>query len=239
MSVRRQLRRVIPDPLRQRLYDWSPSRRRRWREVPGIERVPAEAGVALTFDDGPDPRFTPTLLDVLDELGARATFFVVGERIAGSEELLREMESRGHEIALHGMTHRRHDRLSHAEARAELSEGLAAIESAAVARPRWYRPPYGGSSPTLARLCGELGLGLAYWSSWGQDWDPIPATRIAGLVVRDLAPGAVILLHDSPLYAEREEAGPTIEAMPIIAGTARERGLPLISLGEAIESPTG
>src|SRR5712675_1844997 len=156
MSLRRKVRGAIPMPLRQRLYDWSPSRRRRWREVPGLERVPPGAGAALTFDDGPDPEFTPRLLDALDAAEAGATFFVVGERVPGNEELLREIEARGHEIALHGMTHMRHDRLDEARARAELSDGLGAIAAAGVARPRWYRPPYGGSSPALAGTCEEL-----------------------------------------------------------------------------------
>lgn len=235
MSARRHLRRAIPRPLRRRLYDWSPARRRRWRETPGVERVALATAAVLTFDDGPDPRFTPPLLDALDAAGAKATFFVVGEQVRGSEALLREMESRGHEIALHGMSHRRHDRLDDEQARAELTEGLAAIETAAVARPRWYRPPYGATSPALATFCGELGLGLAYWSAWGQDWESIPASRIASLVARDLEPGAVILLHDSPRYGEREDASPTIDAIPIIAAAAAEQGLDLVALGGALE----
>lgn len=236
MSARRKIRRAIPRPLRQLLYDWSPSRRRRWREVPGIERLPGDGAVAITFDDGPDPEFTPPLLEALSEAGANATFFVVGERLAGSEELLREIEARGHEVALHGMTHRRHDRLDETEARAELTEGLAAIERAGVRRPRWYRPPYGGSSPALARLCEELGLGLAYWSAWGQDWEAISARRIASLVLRDLGPGGIVLLHDSSLYAERDDAGPTVEAIPLIAAAARKQGLEMVSLGAAFDA---
>ena len=236
MSARRKVRGAIPRPIRQRLYDWSPSRKRRWREVPGIERVSPSAGVALTFDDGPDREFTPALLDALDASEAKATFFVVGERVPGSEDLLAEMVSRGHEIALHGMRHRRHDGLDEAAARAELSEGLAAIETAGVPRPRFYRPPFGGSSPTLARLCAELDLGLAYWSSWGQDWEPIPAERIAALVNRDLDPGAIVLLHDSPLYAEREDAGPTTAAIAPIAAAAAAQELRLRTLGAALDA---
>jgi peptidoglycan/xylan/chitin deacetylase (PgdA/CDA1 family) len=222
--------------VRQRLYDWSPSRRRRWKQVPGLERVPAAGAAALTFDDGPDPVYTPRLLDALDAAGAKATFFVVGERIPGQEELLVEMERRGHEIGLHGMTHRRHDDLDEAQARAELDDGLAAIAAAGVARPRWYRPPYGGSSPALARFCGELDLGLAYWSTWGQDWEPLGADRIARLVLRDLGDGAVILLHDSPLYAEREDAGPTIAAIAPIAAAAAAGQLQLRTLSAALDA---
>lgn len=236
MSLRRKLRRAIPRPVRQRLYDWSPSRKKRWREVPGVERLPDGGTFALTFDDGPDAEFTPPLLDALEQAGATATFFVVGERLPGCEELLREMEARGHEIALHGMTHRRHDGLSDAEARAELTEGLAAIEAAGVQRPRWYRPPYGGSSPTLGRLCEELGLGLAYWSTWGQDWEEIPASRIGALVLRDLGPGGIVLLHDSPLYAERDDAGPTTEAVAPIVAAARAKNLQPVTLGNAFDA---
>jgi peptidoglycan-N-acetylglucosamine deacetylase len=237
MSVRRRVRSAIPPWVRQRVYDSRRSKRRAWLRAPGIEAVPAPAGAALTFDDGPDPQYTPPLLDALDAAGAKATFFVVGERVEGSEELLREIEERGHEVALHGMTHRRHDRLSEDDARAELREGLAAIEAAAVTRPRRYRPPFGGTSPQLARLCAELGLELAYWSAWGQDWEPIPAERIAGLVERDLEPGAVILLHDSALYAERGDARATIEAVPPIAAAARSRGIGLTSLERALATP--
>lgn len=237
VSFRRNVRSAIPRPVRQRLYDWSPSRKRRWREVPGLESLPPSGLVALTFDDGPDPRFTPPLLDALAEAGATATFFVVGERLPGAASLIGEIEERGHEIALHGMTHRRHDGLDEAAARAELTDGLAAIEAAGANRPRWYRPPYGGSSPILARLCQELDLGLTYWSAWGQDWEAISARRIADLVLRDLGPGGIVLLHDSPLYAERDDATPTIDAIPLLADALHQQGgLRATSLGSASDA---
>jgi peptidoglycan/xylan/chitin deacetylase (PgdA/CDA1 family) len=237
MSVRRKVRGLVPSAVRQRIYDRRRSQRGAWKGAPGIETVPASAGAALTFDDGPDPEHTPLLLDALDAAAAKATFFVVGERVAGNEYLLRQIESRGHEVALHGMRHRRHDNLDDAQARAELTEGLAAIEGASVARPHRYRPPFGATSPALARFCDELGLELAYWSAWGQDWEPLPAARIAALIERDLKPGAVILLHDSALYAEREDPRATIEAVPQIAAAAEARGIELTSLRRALAAP--
>jgi peptidoglycan/xylan/chitin deacetylase (PgdA/CDA1 family) len=235
MSLRRRVRGLVPAPVRQRIYDARRAGRRQWREAPGVEAVPPTAGAALTFDDGPDPEFTPALLEALEAAGAKATFFVVGERVAGNEALLREIDARGHEVGLHGMRHRRADRLSDQEARAELTDGLAAIEAASVPRPRRYRPPFGGTSPALAGLCAEIGLELAYWSAWGQDWEPLPAARIAALVERDLRPGAVVLLHDSALYAERGDARPTVEAVPLIAAAARDEGIALVSLAGALD----
>jgi peptidoglycan/xylan/chitin deacetylase (PgdA/CDA1 family) len=197
--------------------------------------VPAGAGIALSFDDGPDEGCTPRLLDVLDELGATATFFVIGERVAQSPDLTRQIAERGHELGLHGMTHCHHDRLPAEQARKELSGGLEAIEAATGRRPRLYRPPYGASSPQLASICTELDLQLAYWSTWGQDWEAISATEIARLVLRDCDAGSVVLLHDSPLYAERDDAGPTVESIPIIAAAARDRSLDLVSLEMALD----
>jgi peptidoglycan/xylan/chitin deacetylase (PgdA/CDA1 family) len=228
---RRQVRRAIPKPLRHLLYDISPSRSRRWRENPGIERVGGDA-VALTFDDGPDADGTPEVLAALDELDARATFFVVGEQLRDHPELARRMRDDGHEMALHGMTHRRHDGLSPEEAQEELGAGIEEFERVLGARPRWYRPPFGRSSPALASVCDELDLELAYWSTWGFDWEPLSAAEIARVILRDLGAGTIVLLHDSPRYAERDDARPTAEALAAIAAAAREQGLEVGPLGD-------
>jgi peptidoglycan/xylan/chitin deacetylase (PgdA/CDA1 family) len=233
-QLRRALRRAIPRPVRQRLYDWSPSRSRRWQRVPGLETVPPVAGAVLTFDDGPDPEATPAVLAALAATGARATFFVLGTHAREQPELLREVAAQGHEIALHGLEHYRHDRLSTEEAERELGAGIEAIEAAGGGRPSWYRPPFGAPSPTLASVCERLGLRLAYWSAWGQDWEGDSPERIAALVRRDLAPGTIVLLHDSARYAQRTSAAATAGAIPLIAADARERGLALISLSEAV-----
>jgi peptidoglycan-N-acetylglucosamine deacetylase len=238
-QLRRALRGAIPRPLRQRLYDWSPSRRRRWRRVPGLESVPPGAGAVLTFDDGPDPECTPQVLAALKEAGARATFFVLGRHVAEQPQLVREMLAQGHELALHGMEHRRHDLLGPEQAERELSDGVEAIEAATGRRPGWYRPPFGSSSPLLAELCERLGLRLAYWTAWGQDWEDSSAERVASLVGRDLRPGAVVLLHDSARYGQRGDGTATVGAIPLIAAAARTGGIELRTLGEATSVGAG
>ncbi len=204
-----------------------------WRRAPGVERLAPGPWAAITFDDGPDPDWTPALLDALDSGGARATFFVIGERVEEAPELAREILARGHELGIHGMRHRRHDRLDDGEARRELVECGEVIERECEVQPTRYRPPFGAASPRLAATCAELELELDYWSAWGQDWDPIPAARIARLVMRHLEPGAVVLLHDSALFAERPDPGPTVAAVPLIVAAAAERGLALVSLAGA------
>lgn len=235
MPERRRLRRLIPQPLRHGLYDLSPSRRLRWRRVPGLSRIPDCPAAVLTFDDGPDAAATPEILAALSDLSAKATFFVLGERVAEHPDIACEIHALGHELGLHGMTHRRHDRLSQTDARAELAAGLTTIQDAVGVRPRWYRPPFGRASRQLARACAELDLEIAYWTAWGHDWEAVTADHVASTVQRGLAPGTIVLLHDSARYGDRDDARATIDALPAIVRSAGESSLELLTLGRAID----
>jgi peptidoglycan/xylan/chitin deacetylase (PgdA/CDA1 family) len=195
---------------------------RRWERFPALERL--DDGVALTFDDGPDPDCTPQVLDALAAAGAQGVFFLVGEQVEAHPELARRVADEGHLVALHGFRHVEHDELG-AEARADLERGGAAVAEATGKEPRLYRPPYGRFSEESYAAVRELGLTPVYWSAWGADWEPIPAERIAELTIRDLEPGAIVLLHDSPRYANRPSAAPTAEALPPILAALKERGL--------------
>ena len=210
-----------------------------WEQFPALERLEPGAGrVALTFDDGPDPDATPAVLDALDAAGARATFFMLGEQLMRHTSLGREVAVRGHEIALHGFGHAHHQELTPTEARDDLARGLGAVEAATGQRPALYRPPYGRFSEHSYEACAALGLRPVYWSAWGEDWETIGPDRIAELVSRDLADGAIVLLHDSPRYADRPSAEPTAQALAALAQRARDAGLTCVSLGEALSTPS-
>jgi peptidoglycan/xylan/chitin deacetylase (PgdA/CDA1 family) len=207
----------------------------RWRELPALERV--EAGVALTFDDGPDPDGTPAVLDALDAAGVRATFFVVGEQLMQHHAIARETLARGHELGLHGFEHVRHDSLPGGTARDDVARALGTFEAAVGRRPRFFRPPYGLFTEHSYEACADLGLEPAYWSAWGLDWESIEAERIADLVGRDLDDGAVVLLHDSARYGSRQSALPTAGAIGLIAARAAGLGVALGTLGELAPAP--
>ena len=199
----------------------------RWRRFPALERL--ENGVALTFDDGPDPDATTAVLEALRTAEARAVFFLVGEQVEAHPELARQVADDGHVVALHGFRHVEHDELGDA-ARADLERSAAAVAAATGVDPRLYRPPYGRFSEQSYAAARELGLTPVYWSAWGSDWEPIPPERIAETAIRDLAPGAILLLHDSARYATRPSAKPTAEALPAILAAMQERGLEPLTL---------
>ena len=202
----------------------------RWRYMPGLEHV--SRGACLTFDDGPDPDGTPLVLDALDSAGVRATFFVVGEQLMRNHAIAREAAGRGHELALHGFEHTRHEGMPGRMARDDVARALGTFEAAVGRKPRWFRPPYGRFSEHSYEACADLGLRPAYWSAWGLDWEDIAAERIVDLVAGDLAEGAIVLLHDSVRYAHRPTVEPTAEAVGLLAARAAEAGLELGTLSE-------
>ena len=205
--------------------------------MPGIERVEAAGQAVLTFDDGPDasPGATVAILDALDAAGAKATFFLVGEQIEEAPEVAAEILARGHEVGVHGQRHFRHDRVPVAESVADIEAGQAALAADLDTPPRFYRPPSGTLTPDGAEACRRLGLEVAYWSTWGLDWEPLSSARIARRVNRDLDDGAVVLLHDSARYAVRPSATETARAIAAIAARAAELRLDLVTLGDACD----
>lgn len=155
--------------------------------------------VWVTIDDGPDPRDTPALLDLLDEFGARASFFVIGERAAAHPHLLREIARRGHEIGNHTQTH------PAAWFWAFLPSGIRReIEScsqtirelAPGARIRWFRAPAGLRNHWVHPILAAHGLRLAGWSARGFDAVSADADTVTQRILADIRPGAVILMHE-------------------------------------------
>jgi peptidoglycan/xylan/chitin deacetylase (PgdA/CDA1 family) len=232
-AIRDDPRKLIPSPILHRLYEWGPRRRRRWERWPGLVSVAAGNHAVLTFDDGPDEG-TLEILSALDDVHARATFFVLGEQVDRHPQIVVEIAGRGHELAVHGYRHVRLDRLRPDEARREITATVRGLEALGC-RPRWFRPPYGYPTPAAFECCSELGLTLVYWTSWGIDWEVRPGERIATHVGRGLADGAIVLLHDSARYAPRLDVRPTADAIRLIAAAASERGLELVSVGEAMK----
>ena len=155
--------------------------------------------VWLTIDDGPDPEDTPRILELLAAHGARATFFVIGRNAAAHPGLVRMIVAAGHEVAHHTHTHPLGTFWCATPARVaqELDAGLEALRQTGV-HPTRFRPPAGIKSPWLARALRARGLVCVGWSARGLErWRKGPEAAAAG-VMRGIAPGAILLLHEGP-----------------------------------------
>jgi len=154
----------------------------------------AGSAIALTFDDGPDPENTPVLLDVLAAAGVSATFFMLGTRVRRYLSVAESVRDAGHEIALHGLDHRRLTSLSRTEARSALVEGKAELETALGVNVRWFRPPYGAHDLRIWRLVRSLGMDMVLWGPSLHDWaQTTPKERWSRI---EAQPGDIVLGHD-------------------------------------------
>ena len=192
--------------------------------------VTRRAAVALTFDDGPDPRFTPTVLDLLAAHHATATFFVVGTGVHEHPDLVRRAVTEGHEVANHTLGHERLDHLDRAGVRAQLEGGAAAITALALgpaARPRLVRPPFGfeGAASRAELVAG--GWEVARWHGClERHLVRAPAAEAAARLAAGARPGDVLLAHDGG--ADRTT---TVDALPDLLTALARRGLAVTTIG--------
>ncbi|WP_380281921.1 polysaccharide deacetylase family protein [Kitasatospora purpeofusca] len=197
--------------------------------------------IALTFDDGPDPRGTPPILDALDALGVHATFFLLGAMLERAPDLGRELVARGHEVAVHGWHHRRQYRPAPTRDVRELRRTTEAVTTLTGTRPLWYRPPYGVLTTGLALAAHRLGLRPVLWTAWGRDWEPGATGPSVYTTARPtLTGGATLLLHDSDCTSTPHSWRATLAALPLIATHCRAHNLTLGPLRDhGLPAPAG
>ena len=198
-----------------------------------------EKRIALTFDDGPDPDHTPRLLDVLARHGARATFFLVGERAARHADLVARLAAEGHEIGNHSWDH---PSLPTLEGSAQADQLRRARDALAPHGGRLMRPPYGDQTFRTHGVARRLGYRVVLWSVNGGDWRGEDAATLTERLLARAVPGAIVLLHDSlqsfedPAFRDR---APTFEAVErLIAARPDHRFVTvseLLALGRPVE----
>lgn len=189
-----------------------------------------EPALALSFDDGPSAA-TPRTLELLDAYAMSATFFLVGEQAAAAPELVAEIVRRGHEVASHGMTHRHHLLSSPVAVLRDLEGSLQALQAAGAPRPRFFRPPYGQLAAATLAAARRSGVEIVLWSRWGREFAPGPLEGVRRRLESGIAPGAILLLHDSDAYAPAGTAGRTHAVLPDLAEALARRGIAARSIG--------
>ncbi|MFE5137014.1 polysaccharide deacetylase family protein [Streptomyces fagopyri] len=181
--------------------------------------------VALTFDDGPDPRSTPRFLRLLAEREVRATFFLLGDEARRCPDLVREIAAAGHEIGVHGWLHRplllRGPRATYDD----LARARDTVAAATGRPPTLFRPPYGVMSTSAHLAAHRLGLTPVLWTCWGEDWTARATPEsVHRVVAADLDGGGTILLHDSDRTSAPGSWRATLGALPRILDTCASRG---------------
>ncbi|GLF92791.1 polysaccharide deacetylase family protein [Streptomyces yaizuensis] len=162
-------------------------------------RLPESGGrtMVLTFDDGPDPQYTPDVLRTLRRYGTRAMFFVCGEMVDAHPDLLREIADDGHVIGNHSWSHPLIPRLAPSAIRGELGRTSEVIEEVSGAAPLWYRAPFGAWNRHSFEIAAQLGMEPLAWTVDTLDWTEPGTGTIVSRVLDGAGPGVVVLSHDA------------------------------------------
>lgn len=212
--------------------DWK-LRRRVEDAVPSGEAVSSAGSggndVALTFDDGPSA-YTGPVLDILDEYGAKATFFIVGRNAKSNVALVRRTVESGHEIGNHTWSHASLTSLAKQARHDEVQGASDVVRSAIGHAPRLFRPPYGAMRPGTNREVRQAGMMPIVWSVDTHDYDPgVTAKKLVARVGKELRPGSIILLHDGG--GDRRK---TVAALPKILDEIERRGYRAVTVTQLL-----
>lgn len=197
-------------------------------ELPTEDRSNRPRLIALTFDDGPYPVYTPMLLDELRDLGVPATFFLIGADAQQWPELTRRIESDGNEIADHTYTHPNLDQESNDTVRREILQGRDALWALThdPAVRTYLRPPHGRYTERTLRVAQDLGYSVVLWTDDSGDWRAQTVGRIERHLVEYATAPEIVLLHSGKLA--------TIEALPYVVERFKRAGYQFVTVGELL-----
>ena len=179
--------------------------------------------VYLTFDDGPDPEWTPRVLDALDEAQVPATFFAIGEEAKRSPDLVRRIHSTGHAVGNHTYSHRHPWFMSQRAARAQVRDGAQALSDVTGVAPRFYRPPHGRYRPCMSDEAHRCGERVVLWDVSAIDWGPLGTAEAIEKRLHAVRGGNIVLMHDGRNQHNRPDE--LIKILPAFLKRLADRGL--------------
>ena len=199
--------------------------------------------VAITFDDGPDPDFTPRALAALAAVGGRGTFFMMGYNVETHAELARRVVNEGHEIATHTSEHRYLPFLAPADTGEQIADGFAAVKK--LGDVRWFRPPRGGLTGAVVLAANDLDLDIAMWSVNGRIGKDESSADLAIRIGSTIQRGDIVLFHDGigrgtfqpqTSFAQelRDRRGKELDALPRVLEQLTDSGFELVTVSELV-----
>ncbi len=190
----------------------------------------AKHSICLTFDDGPDPEYTPQLLDILDRYNAKATFFVLGEAAEAYPHLVQRIIAAGHSLGNHSHRHNHPWAMSYDRAQREVSVASRILKEITGVTPHWFRPPFGRLRTAMQRQAQSEKMTTVLWSRSVIDWGVLGTKAGIARRLARVNPGEIVLLHDAKRTSNNP--GYTCECLPEFLRSLAQRGLSARNLDE-------
>lgn len=191
--------------------------------------------IALTFDDGPDRRFTPQVLDVLKKHNVKATFFLMGSRVDGLPDITRRIHQEGHSIGNHTYWHPKLWQESMDRMRWEVTQTDAAIKKAVGYSPKLFRAPYGGVNDQLVMELGKMNFSVIGWSVDSMDWTQIDSAAVQKNVLSNLHPGAIVLMHSGGHWTQ--DLSGMVQAVDALIPRLKREGAEFVTIPQMFNLP--
>jgi len=196
-----------------------------------VRSVPVQVkAVALTFDDGPDPTYTPAVLSLLKEYGAKATFFVIGREVLRYPDIVRQEVQAGMEVGNHGLNHLTLQGLDPTAIESDVLPVERAITAISGNRPTLYRLPRGVGDPRALRTLADMGYTTVYWSIDTHDYLTRPPANIAAQVLKEVKPGSIVIFHDGGGNQQH-----TVDAIKLILPQLKAQGYQMVTVSQLLE----
>ncbi|MCX5696950.1 MAG: polysaccharide deacetylase family protein [Candidatus Omnitrophica bacterium] len=188
--------------------------------------------VAITFDDGPSPVWTPKILDALKKAGVKATFFMIGEHIVRYPEVARRVRDEGHEIGNHSYDHHVLLRYSMDSLAQEIKKDEKVIQEVTGVTTHYFRPPKAWLTSKEKKKVEGMGYRVVLWSLNSKDWVTFDEKYIVGYLARNIRPGDIILFHDSGgvFVTEGGNRSETVKAIPRLVEKLRAKGYKFVTI---------
>src|SRR6266702_3024811 len=186
--------------------------------------------IALTFDDGPNPYYSPQILAILQHYGVKATFFDVGYLVADYPNTVRQEYNQGNIVGNHSWSHPEMTLLSAQAILSQLTSTTRAIQAVIGVRPTFFRPPYGALNSIVLAQAKYLGYTTVMWDGSAEDWIVPGVSVIANRILSYAHNGAILLLHDGG--GNRAQ---TVAALPIIITTLKNRGFKFVTIQQLVD----
>jgi peptidoglycan/xylan/chitin deacetylase (PgdA/CDA1 family) len=186
--------------------------------------------IALTFDDGPNPYYTPQILAILQRYGVKATFFDIGYLVSDYPNIVRQEYNQGNVVANHSWSHPVLTSLSAQGIQSQLTSTTSIIQATIGVRPTFFRPPYGAVNYTVLQQARNLHYTSVMWDGSAEDWSLPGVNAIVSKTLHYARNGAILLLHDGG--GNRVQ---TVAALPIIITTLKSRGFKFVTIQQLVD----
>jgi peptidoglycan/xylan/chitin deacetylase (PgdA/CDA1 family) len=185
--------------------------------------------VALSYDDGPHPRITPQLLELLQRKNVKATFYLLGQMVKEYPKVARQVAEAGHEVAAHSYDHKQFTKLSESGLQRQLQLTHDLITSATGVAPTTLRPPYGATNSRVNAACEEMGYKVVLWDVDTNDWRKRTSQQMIAEILKTARDGSIILMHD------RYQT--TLDTTEAVIDALRAKGYEFVTVAELLSQP--